>query len=205
LAFGIVYATDSNLAMVLGTGDLLFSITTFYLLLMLSITNPMTSIISIDGHTWWQAKSLPVTSNQIIWSKMTMYLIIFVPCAILATVSNWIFMGLSFWQFLIQLILGVGTVLCFGLLGLLINLKKYNFEWTNEMVVAKQSMPVLLLMIIAFVFGIGTFLLYTGVLIPYMSAIVYWLIVTAIVVIFSVLQIIYLQKQGKMIFEQIEG
>jgi len=205
LAFGILYVTDANVAMSLGTGDLLFSITNFYLLLMLSISNPMTSSISIDGHTWWQAKSLPVTSNQILWSKMTMYLIIFAPCAIFATISNWIFLGLSFGQFLIQLLLGIGTVLCFGLLGLIINLKKYNFNWTNEMVVAKQSMPVLLVMLIAFAFGLGTFLLYIGFLIPYISAMLYWVIITSIVVLFSVLQIVYLQKQGKRIFEQIEG
>lgn len=29
-----------------------------------------------------------------------------------------------------------------GVMGLLLNLKKYNFDWTNEVMVAKNSMPV---------------------------------------------------------------
>ena len=42
--------------------------------------------------------------------------------------------------FLLPLLTSYNT----GVLGLLLNLKKYNFDWTNEVMIAKNSLPVVI-------------------------------------------------------------
>ncbi len=130
-----------------------------YVYSMFSVMSCCTNVaISLEGKTMGLLKSLPVSADTILSAKLRFHLIMNLPlvgiCSALAAIRL---------QFpLVNAILMIATPCLFsylvGVVGLLINLKKYNFNWTNEVMVAKNSFPVG--MTILGGFGVG--LLLTG-------------------------------------------
>ena len=93
-----------------------------------------------------------------------------------------------------------------GALGLLLNLKRYNFDWTNEVMVAKNSMPVMVVMfsgMLASLFpGILVMVLY---MMADVSTAISGGIMTLLALAVSVGLTVLLRKKGERMFEQIEA
>ncbi len=103
--------------------------------------------ISLEGKTFPLLKSLPVSPKTILDSKLALHMLF---CAPVILVSG-IFVSVMNHLPIIGVIATVVIPLCyaysFGIVGLLINLKKYKFDWTSEITIAKNSLPMVLTMI----------------------------------------------------------
>ncbi|MGL4849280.1 MAG: hypothetical protein ACRC28_10195 [Clostridium sp.] len=95
--------------------------------------------ISLEGNKFWQLKTLPIDVLDIFKSKLIVSMMIIVPTTLIGSILVGIGLKLNFLEIIcaIIIILLVGT---FGsMIGLVINLKFCNLNWTSEIAVVKRS------------------------------------------------------------------
>ena len=102
--------------------------------------------ISLEGKTFPMLKSLPVSARTILSSKLGLHLLICLPFIGLAALISGIVCGFSAPDILVTVAIPLLYSYNTGVVGLLINLKKYKFDWATEMHVAKNSLPVAITM-----------------------------------------------------------
>lgn len=121
------------------------------------------SSISLEGDRLWLIKSLPVQTQDILLSKLALHFLLCVPAGIVFSLTTVFIFPISFIDALFVIIAPILFTLFIDLLGLLLNLWKPKFDWVNETVCVKQSIPVMLTMFIAmgcsFVIAMGCILL----------------------------------------------
>lgn len=99
--------------------------------------------ISLEGNNLWVLQSLPVDGKQVLLAKLKLHLLINVPAAVFAAiVLDVVLMPNLFMAALMVLVPCIYVVFC-GELGLLLNLRLPNLNWTSEAVAVKQSASVL--------------------------------------------------------------
>ena len=110
---------------------------------MLSLSCPAASAISLEGKSIWILQSSPVKVKTILNSKiavnLTLHLIGYI-------ISIFVF-TLKLDMDLIQIINLIIVPICYSIfitvIGISLNKKYPNYEWESEMMVVKQSMPVI--------------------------------------------------------------
>lgn len=137
-----------------GLASMLMAVLPFLLGLMNAMTAPSACSLSLEGKSLPILKSLPVSSRAVLMSKAAV-------TAVLtggATVVNALALTLALrptllealWLWVIPLLYGLVSAQA----GLLFNLRLPNFSWTSEVTVIKQSVPVLLTMLLAFALSV---------------------------------------------------
>lgn len=117
--------------------------------LMTCTTN---SSISLEGHSVGILKSLPVSAKTVCKAKIAAQLVITVP-AMLVCGTMFLFSGeLSVAAKAAMYLIPLACTYVIAVLGMLVNLGKPNFDWSSEVVVVKQGMPVFVTMIGGMVF-----------------------------------------------------
>lgn len=120
----------------------------FLMSMFILMCSPLSVTISLEGKSFWIYRSLPLSPQKIFFNKILAHMIIFFPTVV---ISSFLFLiqGVGLINFLI--ILAIGFVLCLlsALIALTIALKKYNFNYTNEIQITKQSSAVLIMLVIA--------------------------------------------------------
>ena len=101
-------------------------------------------------------------------------------------------------------VIPIGYAYSMGIVGLLINLKKYKFDWTSEIMVAKNSLPVLLatiggILVSLAPMGIAIFLCFMGFPVPAVMA-----FFMALAIGFAVLMTVLLNIFAEKLFLKIE-
>ncbi len=134
--------------------------------------------ISIEGKTLWILRSLPMSSKEIIVSKLRFHILATAPVTVMMWIAinvvcfvNWAFVIYSF------LILAVYTLLTANI-GMIENLRHPMLDWTDETVAVKSGMSV---MFTKFINMAITFL--PLLLIIFLSAINLWVTLAAWLVI----------------------
>lgn len=107
------------------------------------------SSISLEGNRLWIMKSLPIQAKDILQMKLLLHFILCVPAGILFSLTTIIVFKVSLFDAMLIIIAPILFTLFIDLLGLLLNLWKPKFDWVNETICVKQSMPVMLTMFIA--------------------------------------------------------
>ncbi|MBQ9748761.1 MAG: hypothetical protein IJV98_08255 [Clostridia bacterium] len=160
--------------------------------------------ISLEGKTFPLIKSLPISPKTYLNSKIMLHMTLCAPVITLCGIGVSIAKGLS----VVNLIACVVIPLCYayssGVIGLLINLKKYKFDWTSELMVAKNSLPVMLAtfggMILSLVpMGIAIALCGSG--FPVSAVLIFFM---ALAVTVAVLMGVILNALGENLFMKIE-
>lgn len=133
-------------------------------MIMLSATNPITApSISLEGRTLWLIQSLPVPAAEVLRAKLRMHLLLCAGPALLCAAVLAFVLRLSPLACAGLVLASLAAVLLFAALGLALNLRRPNFNWTNETIPVKQSMPVFVVIfggwLLAGVFTGGYFLL----------------------------------------------
>ena len=100
--------------------------------------------ISLEGKTFGLLKSLPVSARTVLSAKLRVHEIVSFPVILICCTIMTVYWELSVADALVLFLLPLLTSYNTGVLGLLLNLKKYNFDWTNEVMVAKNSLPVVI-------------------------------------------------------------
>ncbi len=158
--------------------------------------------VSIEGKYFWVTQSLPVTAQQILRAKLKLHTLVNLIPAVLCP----ILLGFLLRTDAVTIVLGILTAAAFavltGELGLLLDLNRPNLTWTNETVVVKQSVSVLIAlfggMLLAAVLGLGAVFL-----MKWMEPNVY--LVIAFAVLMGVSRVLYrrLMRHGAEVLEEL--
>lgn len=116
----------------------------YIIALLISLSCTTYASISLEGDTVWIMKSIPITGNIIIKSKMLVNLTITIPAAIIASLIFSLSYNLSFSEIIINIITQLIFALFVAEWGMFVNLRNINFEWTNEVQVIKEGITVII-------------------------------------------------------------
>lgn len=158
--------------------------------------------VSLEGKNLWILQSLPINPWQALKAKLNLHLALtIVPTAIMticaAIVIDTDIVGKLF--VILYPLLFVFMEACFGLV---INLKRPNLTWTNEIIPIKQSMGVMLSIFGGWAYAIIPAAVYF--LVGYkMNASLFLGLVTAVTVIICVLLHRWLRTQGAKVFAEL--
>lgn len=165
-----------------------------------SIDTISASSISLEGNRLWILKSLPIKTEDILKSKLLFHLLLCVPSAIFCSIIGSVVLSLSFFDSIIAIIAPVLFLFIEGTIGLLLNLWKPKFDWVNETVVVKQSLPVTILMFGFMGFVAVIAFLYVYCFAHWFSPVTYTYILTALFALLSPIVYYCLMTWGKKRF-----
>ena len=116
--------------------------------------------VSLEGKKISILQSLPISMKQVLWSKIEFHCLIALPFTLSSVIL--IAIGLSLDPLNIILITALAAIIVFfyGIFGLICNLKWPMLDWKNENVALKQSMAVLICMLVGFLAPILITVLY---------------------------------------------
>lgn len=163
--------------------------------------NDMTApSVSLEGRQIWLIHAMPVTAWQVLCAKMKMQLLLVSAPSVLLTLAILIVLNppIAFW-FLIPLAVAV-FALFMAVLGLCMNLKFHDLDWTSEIVPIKQSMAVFLTMfgswVVVGLLGVACYLLWG--LLP---AAVLLLLCTLVMAFATAGMLWWMRRRGTAIFD----
>ncbi len=127
---------------------------------MAAMNDTVVPSVSLEGKSIWILQSLPVDFWEVLKAKMMLQLKITIPPLILCSVAVGIAIkpGVAVW--ILIFVIPVLAALLFAALGLILGLRRANLNWTNEVVPIKQSMSVLVYMLLGLLYGVAFIGLY---------------------------------------------
>lgn len=170
---------------------------------MCCIMNDVTApSISLEGRTMWLLKSTPVRTMDVFWSKAVLAPIVSLPGVIFTAIVSAICLPLKPVDVAFIILAPLTACMFSGFLGVCINLRLPRFDWTTEITVIKQSLSVIVTLLVAMLFTIVPFLF---ALLPtaYFENFSYlWSygICVGYFMAMSLLEIFYLATDGRKIF-----
>ncbi len=96
--------------------------------------------ISLEGPNLWLARALPVSTENVLSTKIVFHLLATGIPALLSATALFIVFRIPFWLCVCALLAVAAFIAFTAVFGLTINLKMPNVHWTNEVAVVKQSM-----------------------------------------------------------------
>lgn len=118
---------------------------------MLSLSCPAASAISLEGKNIWILQSSPVKVKMILNSKIAVNLTLHLIGYMISIFAFALKLDMSF----IQVINLITVPICYSLFitvtGISLNKKHPNYDWDSEMIVVKQSLPVIVTGIIGMI------------------------------------------------------
>lgn len=132
------------LSAVLGEREGLWSLLAAGAICMVTCMNNISApSVSLEGKELWLVRSLPVSGRQVLAAKLQLHLLLSLGPALFLTVCAEVVLRPSPVFALLLPAAAVVYTLLIGLLGLCLNLRMPNLNWTSETVPVKQSAGVL--------------------------------------------------------------
>jgi len=116
---------------------------------ILSTSCTTSSSISLEGKNLWILKSSPIKVKDIFKAKIALNILLILPAALVSNIIFFISLKLSIRDFIFSLIITTIYSFVIPILGLIVNLYFPKLEWTSETTVVKQSISVLIQMLIS--------------------------------------------------------
>lgn len=167
------------------------------------LANPTSSTFSLEGKNFWLLKNLPIKLKDIIMGKILAMFIIFVVPNVIGIVLLSIALKLSILEILIMSLLCLVSIILSALIGLIINLKKCNINWSNEILVVKQSASALINLVIGMAISILPTIIYIYLLQSFVHQLIYGAILVVFYICFIFILSFYLKKHAKNLFGKI--
>ena len=170
---------------------------------MIATMNDMTApSVSLEGKSLWLVQSFPIDSHQVLGAKLKLHLILtIIPAIPLIVAVEWLIKPSPVFGILVPITV-VLFVLLMGVLGLCVNLKMPNLNWTSEIVPIKQSMGVMITLFggwaIIMAFAVAYFLVDS-----IFSPLWYLAAVSAILLVASMVLLRWLFTKGTKIFAKL--
>jgi ABC-2 type transport system permease protein len=182
------------------SNDLIYVILAGILCLFPSMTSTTASSVSLEGKQLWILKAHPVRTQDIFWSKYMLNILLMTPALIVSVIIIGIRLQMPILDVLGFIVLVSILSVLISIVGLIINLSFPRFDWDSETSVVKQSMSVVLSMLVGFVLACIPFILFFTMLQKFGFG---GFCVLCIVVygILSAASYLYLQTKGKKLFE----
>ena len=125
---------QSELPMVIISGFMMVAV-----LFLVSMSVFTSASISIEGKNFWILRSIPVSTNDILFAKLRMHLTLTLPIA----VAMWLAVNVFFYAGISFLISSLISIVCYTFFtanfGLVENLKHPVLDWTDESVIVKRG------------------------------------------------------------------
>lgn len=128
--------------------------------LSLGIGIPTSSSISLEGQNIFLLKSLPLSVNKILLSKLTFNFLLSAPFVLIGSTVFVIIAPCTFVENLFVFLIPLFSLATYSTLGLLCNLKWPKLNWTSESQAVKQSLSLFISMTISILIAIIPFVLY---------------------------------------------
>jgi ABC-2 type transport system permease protein len=141
-AIATLFMSPETLAQVMETPGLenyLTIVAPLFISMCVAMTYITACSISLEGKNLWILKASPIKSKTIFNSKIAVNLTITIPPIILDSIIIGLGLKLSIIEFIILLIMPITYAFFTAILGLHVNLKLPNMNWTTEVTVIKQS------------------------------------------------------------------
>lgn len=161
------------------------------------------SSISLEGDRFWIIKTLPLTTKDILNSKLAVHALLCIPAGFILSLALIYVTQISIFESLLVLLVPVLFTLLIDCLGLILNLWKPKFDWINETVCVKQSMPVVLTMFISMGVAIVIAMVYGLWLINLMSVSMYMYSVIIVMVLLDIILYYMIHTWGVQQFDSI--
>lgn len=114
---------------------------------MCSISESTESSVSLEGNSLWILQTMPVKASQILLSKIKISVILTVISSEISLLLFSAAFHIRASVVIIMIIALAANNLLRSSLGLIFNLRRPNFDWTNEAIPVKQDSPVLFSML----------------------------------------------------------
>lgn len=158
--------------------------------------------VSLEGKTLWILQSMPVSAWQVLKAKLKFHMIVTAVPALISVVCLEYVVGGDVFSAVLIPVFVILFILLTAAIGLAVNLKMPNLNWTNETVAVKQSIGVLIAIFSGWVIILGLGGLYVA-LLGYISAKVYLICATVLVGVLAMLLIMWIKTRGAKIFESL--
>lgn len=112
--------------------------------------------VSLEGKNLWILRSLPVSGREVLSAKLQLHLMLNLPAAVVSVFLLGWCLELSIMSILMAAAYSAVLVWTTGAFGLMLGLLRPNFTWTTEAMPIKQSMNVLITMLVGWVLPILT-------------------------------------------------
>lgn len=156
--------------------------------------------ISLEGKSLWIARSLPVTSWQIIRAKLKLHMLFTAVPALICSICFCIALKPELLTAAVMIILPqIFTLLC-AVSGLRVNIRMPNLTWSSESGAVKQSLGIMLAMCLgwAYIIVLVAVYLFAVQVLPNVFAL---MIATAVIAIITVISFSRLKRKGVKRFE----
>jgi len=166
-----------------------------------SINDITAPSVSLEGKSLWIVQMLPVRGFDVLMAKLKLHLLVTqIPVIALCATVLWVMKPAWYYWVLIPAI-ALLYVLVMALFGLFLNLKMPNFVWQNETAVVKQSMSVMLSMLLNMATAVLIGILY---FVPgaWISPLWYLVCILGILLICAILLFAWLKHRGGKMFER---
>lgn len=182
-----------------GDGTLLFCLLLAALAALISMVTISSASVSMEGGSLWIAQSLPVSAAQALRAKLKLHLLLTLPPVLLACLSlAWVSKPEGP-ALLACFLLPTAYACVLAQLGLIMNLRHPNLDWTSESQAVKNGVAVIFTMLLSW--GL---LLTTGGLVLLLSIFLPtgWALVIVAVLLLGLCRLLYgwLMKRGAAIY-----
>jgi len=116
--------------------------------------------ISLEGKNMWLLKSSPINERHLFSSKVCVHLCIVEPCILLGATLLSIFLQFNILQIVTIFIFPTLANFILAFAGVLINLWQPILDWDNETKIVKQSLSVLLTMVLGVLLAVAPYGIY---------------------------------------------
>lgn len=158
--------------------------------------------VSLEGKNIWLAQVFPVTGWQVLKAKLKLHLAItLVPVLLLCASVIIVLQPDVMFSILIPVIAVLFTVLM-AQIGLALDVRKPDLDWTTEIKPIKQNMTVMIAMFGGWVIDFALFIPYFAVS-AFIPAFAYAIIVAVLIAVINVILFMWLKSKGAKRFEQL--
>ena len=202
VAFAIFFAVkgDGAIKMILEiseVGDMIYPIICGMICVCVVLTNTTAPSLSLEGSYFPILKSLPIRAKDIYYAKIMTNMVISTPFIFAYAVIFGFLVPASIVQKILLFILPFLFQFVVALLGMIMNVLFPKFEWVNHTVVIKQSLSVLLAMLIGVVLVLAMGASYIYLLKGNVSLELSMVIYTAVLGILATIGVWYINRKGE--------
>lgn len=170
--------------------------------IMSTMNNITAPSVSLEGKNIWLSQVLPVSGWQVLSAKMNMHLILtLIPVAVVTVCAELVIKPSPVFAVLI-FVVAMLFVIMMSALGLMLNLKMPNLNWTSEVVPIKQSASVMITLFGGWVIVLLLAAVYYFTM-KWITPVAYLLCAAVLFLAVSIALIAWLKTKGAEIFESL--
>lgn len=118
------------------------------MLMTVAVDQICAASFSLEGHNYWLIRSLPIDFKTIFFSKISLTLVIHAPAVLIYGIALFVAGSFDWLNALMAVLLALGFLYVINVVALLFDLRFINLDWTNEMMVVKRNLSVIVGMLL---------------------------------------------------------